>query len=134
MRAILNSNRYEHISDMLETVHQMSLEKRRQYRTCLQVYKGVNNLSTPMINEMFELTNYSTYQTKSVSNRDLRITMTRLLLVDKNIRCRGPKIWNTIEPELKIIDSYEIFKRDVLHIYIFKYRDTKDSSIIKNWA
>ena len=40
MRSVLNANRYMHITDMLDELKLMPLKERREFRTCLEVYKG----------------------------------------------------------------------------------------------
>ena len=121
MRSILNAHRFEHICDMHANLGLNTLEVRCKQHTCVHVYKGLNDLSTPAINNMFVLNDDGDrMQTRSASNMELVYPNIKLSTSRKGIRYQGVKTWNPVEIDIKTAPSYDSFKNRIRTSNIIK--------------
>ncbi len=89
----------------------------RQIHTCGIIHKGLNEESTPYINNMFNLSsNTDGVTTRSEIRGDLKLRKTRLGMSEGNIAIRGAKYYNEIPVEARGINSNKSFVRKLTRI------------------
>ena len=88
-----------------------TLEIRKKQHTYAHVYKGLNDLSTPTINSMFNIEiQEARRRTWATSNQESPYPDLQLNISRKGLRYRGVKVWNPIETDIEMSPSYDIFK------------------------
>ncbi len=88
------------------------LKDRRFEHVCLQVYKGVNELSTPTVNELFTaMTEDGSRTTRATTRGDLVVPHSRLELHRKSLRSRGPQYYNQLPMHTRNAVTVGAFKR-----------------------
>ena len=89
------------------------LTDRRHYHVCNQMYKIVNGLAPPVIENKFFLVNQNR-STRAAARQDLTIPDIRLDLSRRNFTYRGPFQWNLVDVEIRGKPSIHSFKRNLL--------------------
>ena len=93
-----------------------SLENRRKYHTCLQVFKHLHGLAPAyLLNEFSFSRPYHTYNTRY---RDLlRLFLAKTSKYQGSFSYKGAEVWNTLTSKLRNINSLPIFKK-VLKLHL----------------
>ena len=90
------------------------LETQRQMSTASTVYQGLNQNSTPFMNNLFEkLSTTRGRITRSVIKDELNVPYCKLEVCKKNIRVRGPLLYNKIPMEIRELLTSRIFKQNL---------------------
>ena len=98
--------------EMYQQSQILPLYIQRRIHTCGIVHKGLNEESSPYVNNMFNLRgNASGVTTRSETRGDILIKKTRLEMSTGNIVIRGAKYFNEIPPEARGMDSNRAFVR-----------------------
>ena len=88
------------------------LHERRYEHVCTQVYKGVNGLSTQVINNMFPLIEEDgRHTTRASTRKDLVVPNTRLQITRRSMSYRGPVYYNQLSIETRSSTSLCVFKQ-----------------------
>ena len=88
-----------------------SLQSRRGYRKCLQVYKCINGLAPAYLLEDFE--KFEKYHYYDTCNKDLRLPLARTTKFQAAFKLNAAKTWNTLPANICCIQSFSSFK---LHV------------------
>ncbi len=97
------------------------LDEQRKEHTCSVVYQGLNQISTPYINNMFTRTMEATNRpTRSAIKGDVCIPNTRLKVTMGNIRSRGPKHYNGVPLEIREAKTVASFRGKLKRARIFE--------------
>ena len=71
-----------------------------------EIFKTINNLNAPYMKEIFEL--------NTIRNPERKMLMVKVIESKKygtdSLKHMGPKIWNSLSPELKNSKNLTIFK------------------------
>ena len=93
-------------------------------KTCCKiVYRGLNNMGPPAINDMFE---YYTPSRELRSGEALLATVQRCKTQfgTKNLRIRGPSYWNQLPHSIKCSTSIDTFKQNIKAYTGFGWAET----------
>ena len=99
-----------------DVVHEMAgiepLKERRRQHVCTQVYKGIHDLSTPRVNEMFECVGAEHERTtRSVARQDVQLPRYKLKVARRSIAYRGGLYYNDLDTNTRAAQSVNVFKK-----------------------
>ena len=114
LRTCLQCDRLTSRETLYTTTGVPKLESQRQLSTATTVYQGLNQNSTPFINNLFEkLVDTRGRVTRSVIRDELIVPHCKLETCKKNIRVRGPVLYNTIPMEIREQATCKRFKHNL---------------------
>ena len=92
----------------------LNLETQRALSTATTVYQGLNQNPTAFINNMFEkVTHEGNRVTRSVIRDDLRVPYYKRDVWRRNIRIRGPTLYNDILMDIRELPTSKGFKQNL---------------------
>ena len=109
-RLLTGTNRQSHITPVLKQLHWLPVSYRIQYKVILTVYKCLNKLAPPYLQELINIKD---------TGRNLRSQGTYFLVVpksrtvtygDRSFRVAGPTLWNSLPPAMRTIGCIDTFK------------------------
>ena len=91
---------------------------RRGAHTSTMVYRGINNMSTPFINQLFQKTidtnpNGEGRITRSQTSKNVVIPRSNKVYGDKRFQVRGGVNWNALSQATKYSPSLQTFKTEI---------------------
>ncbi len=99
-------------SELYEASNVLSLCEQRVLSTSTLVYLGMNQQSTPFVNNLFRHVTCNTpRETRSMINRELYIPRVKLKCCEQNIRHRGPVYYNKIPLNIRDSETHKSFRR-----------------------
>ncbi len=117
-RILTNTKKRDHIHPQLASLHWLPVSFRMDFKILFFIFKALNNLAPSYICDC--LSSYA-------PTRTLRSSTACLLAVPKVSHKKngeaafcfyGPKLWNTLPPDLRMAESLAIFKKK-LKTYLF---------------
>ncbi len=121
IRTCLRCDKRTSRTELYEISKVRPLHEQRKEHTCSIVYQGLNQSSTPYINNMFTRTMEATnLVTRSSIRGDVFIPKTRLKISMGNIKSRGPKYYNEVPLDIREAKSTMSFKRKLKRMRIFE--------------
>lgn len=118
-RLLTNTSRYSHITPVLCSLHWLPVKFRITFKLLLFVFKAIHGLAPEYLSDCLKLRRHC---------RALRSSKQPLLEVpfsnckqwgDRTFSIAGPKLWNSLPPELYFIDDLALFKAR-LKTHLFK--------------
>jgi hypothetical protein len=111
-RVLTRTNRQEHISPVLESLHWLPVHQRVTFKILVLVYKLLHEPSAPHYPTSL-LTPYvpSKALRSGQAYMPLTVPRTTSLAGDRAFATFGPKMWNTLPDTIKSSTSVELFKR-----------------------
>ena len=106
--SIIEKRRVEQ-GEIYSTLGWLSLQSRRKYQVCLQVFKCLNNLEPVyLLNELRFSSDIHNYNTR---NKDLvRVPRAKTTKYQSSFRCNGAKLWNTLPANIRKETTLSSFK------------------------
>ena len=94
------------------TLSSPSLESRRRYQICLQVYKCLNGLAPTYLLQEFKLS--SDFHTHNTRHKDqVRLPLAKTTKYQSSFRYNGAKTWNTLPSCLRNETNFIKFKKEL---------------------
>ena len=113
------SKRFDHITPIMFKLHWLPLNYRINFKILLLVCKCLNGLALIYLSELLRYSN-SPQLLRSSSQNFLAVPRSRLKTYgDKAFSVAAPKLWNQLSPELRVVTSFDQFRRH-LNTYLFK--------------
>ncbi len=118
-RILTRTKTSEHISPVLESLHQLPVRFRIDFKILMLTYKALHGLAPHYLSQL--LTVYT-------PSRDLRSSDSGLLVVppthlqsmgDRAFSSCAPNLWNSLPSEIRQAESFSFFK-SVLKTYFFQ--------------
>ncbi len=110
-----------HIVDMHNELNTMYLADRRHAHTLNQVYKCINDLSPPHINQEINLVHKQhPVQTRAAANLVAALPNVRLETSRRVFKYRGQCLWNLLDDDMEKKLSIDSFKRVVYNSDLFE--------------
>ena len=114
LRVCLQRDRLTHRSDLFAESNVTPLDVQRKLHTCEIVYSGLNELSTPFINNAFSrVSENSERVTRSSIRNELYIHKYRLDVMGGNIKVRGSKYYNKLPMSTREKATLKQFKNEM---------------------
>ena len=97
--------------ELLEKSGSVSIHHRNLQSLAIEIYKALNNLSSPLMSDLFKLkkTTYNLRNTNALSSTNTKTTNYGI----NSISFLAPKIWDLVPDEIKISKSLNIFKQKI---------------------
>ena len=111
LRVCLLVGRESDIQTLHAVTNTLLLDTRRKQHGCNLVYKGLHQLSTPTINNMFNYVHERHPKTmRSSTNLKLDVPRCKLKITQGNLRHRGPRYYNTVPADVRCCVTFDRFK------------------------
>ena len=99
-------------NDIRSTLNWPSLEARRNYQTCLQVFKCLNGLAPAYLLNKFSLSR--DFHSHNTRNKDLiRLPRAKTSKFQTSFYYNGAKLWNTLPPHIRQENTLSLFKKNL---------------------
>ena len=93
--------------DLVKDLGWFNVRQRRDYFTALLVYKSLNGISPDYITDLFTyFGDLGVYNTRLSSQNTLCVPRVNKHVFSQSIQVNGPRIWNSLPPEIRNTDSY----------------------------
>ena len=99
-------------NELLKTDGSVTIHHRNIQKLDIEIYKVKNNLSPPMMHEIFPDRNYHGPGIRSQTDFELPC-VNSIRKGHETLRFIGPNIWNIIPERIKIASSLTIFKNKI---------------------
>ena len=111
-RTILLAGRYTSVVDMHRSLKLELLQDRRNVHMALECHKNIyfENQSSLAHFYVPVVEVHGTIRTRHSDNKFMSVPRTKTVVGAKAYSVRGPNFWNSIVKELRIIESFSIFK------------------------
>ena len=107
--SVIEGRKVEH-QDISATFSWPSLENRRKYHTCLQIFKCSHQLAPAYLLHNFSYSShFHTYNTRHKDQ--LRLLLARTENYQTSFQYNGAKLWNTLPKHIRQITSLPRFKQ-----------------------
>jgi len=120
-RLIMGTRRWDHITPVLRDLHWLPVRRRVDYKLALLVYKSLHGLVPPYLADDCILASSDKFRCHlhSADVDTCIIPRTRSCFGDRSFSAVGPRIWNSLPPELRWPDI-ELGKfRRLLNTFLF---------------
>ena len=114
-RVLTNNFNYEISShNILKQQKWQNVEKRKEFLTCILMYKCVNNSAPFYLSDDILYTNQvHNYMTRNIANDHLYIPQARTEYFKKSLLYIGPKLWNELPINIRSVTTIDHFKRSL---------------------
>ena len=119
-KLIMNRDRWDSLTSTMRQLHWLPISYRSKYKVLLLVYRCKNGQAPEYLQQKLSLRNPIRI-THAATDRDI-LQMPynkRKTLADHGFSSAGPKLWNTLPPELRSAPTVSIFKK-LLKTHLFK--------------
>ena len=111
-RVILRANYDTRSEDVLKILQWDNLEQRRFKHKATLMYKILNNNAPKYLTDSFHtIEDSNPYKLRNRSN--LRLPLPKSEMMKRSFKYSGPKLWNSLSPNLKSAQSVTSFKRQL---------------------
>lgn len=112
VRVLLELRKYDHITPSLQQLHWLPVCQRITFKICLLVFKALHGLAPGYIKNCLEVHQMTRYKTRSTT-RAIRLKTPRIKCLTfggRALQSSGPKLWNNLPENLKLLTDYHQFK------------------------
>ena len=111
-RTILLAPFDTHISDMHQDLSLLTLQNRRDLHMCVSCHKSIYFDGKSCLSGFYvPVTAVTGRSTRAADTLVMKVPRMRTKLGQRAISYRGPKFWNSIPRELRIVENFTTFKR-----------------------
>ena len=115
---IVTKSRSQEATPILHKLHWLPMEQRIKFKTLLIVFKCMHDLAPPYLAEL--ISRYTpTLNLRSSSASRLVVPHTKSMYGDRAFSCIGPRWWNDLPSEIRILNNFNEFKT-CLKSHLFK--------------
>ena len=107
-RLVFELKPHDHITSSLRDLHWLPIVWRIKFKLCVLVHRAVYGCAPSYIAEL--ITPSSNTSLRSSSRGDLLVPRTRLHLGERAFSVSGPREWNQLPPDIRLISNAENFK------------------------
>ncbi len=113
-RTILLANRYTSVNDMHFIINLSTLHMRRNYHLAAECHRNIYFEDCASLGHFYvPVLRQNIVQTRSENTKLMQVPRVRSVAGSKAISVRGPTFWNSITPQLRIIDKLDTFKHEI---------------------
>ena len=109
-RIVCNIQKYDHVSPAMRQLNWLPIKQQLVYKDTVMAYKCLNKLAPPYLCDKF-VKRSELYSRQTRNNNQLDIPLFRTASGQRTFYYRAVKIWNSLENELREIQSIRLFKR-----------------------
>ena len=121
-RLLTGTGKYEHITPVLHRLHWLPIKARIHYKILLTVYKALHGLAPEYIRDLLHIRS-SLRTSRSSSSAQLTVPRVNTAYYgDRAFSVSGPKLWNSLPPQLQNTATITKFKKDLkTHLFRLTY-------------
>ena len=116
-RLIYGRNKREHVSDILRELHWLPCEARTYFKIVSYVFKCLHNLAPIYLSELIVI--------KQLQDFTLYVPRTLTSYGDRAFSCIGPRLWNSLPIDIRLINSLDCFKSKLKHYFFNSFTEYK---------
>ena len=116
-RLIYRKKKYDHVSGLLRELHWLPSEARIHFKILCHVFKCIHNLSPVYLSELIII--------RRTQNLTLNVPRSRSQMGDRAFSISGPKLWNALPVNIRMIDTLENFKSKLKHLFFNNFNEYK---------
>lgn len=116
-RLIFGKRKYDHVSGILRELHWLPSEARTYFKILCYVYKSIHGMAPEYLSELIVITRDY--------NLSLYVPRCKTMIGDRAFSVSGPRLWNALPVELRMMDTLERFKSHLKHLLFSSFREFK---------
>ena len=109
-RVIVETDLTTSSSLLFSSLKWINIEKRVFYQKCILVFKSLNNMVPPYLQEKFHVNINQNYSLRSSDNNQLYIPRPKTNFLKQTFLYSGSQIWNDLPMEVKSCKTLSSFK------------------------
>ena len=109
---LINNDKQSSFDELLQKDDSVSIHMRNIQILATEMYKLINNLSSPTMNRVFKLNSDSRYNLRQISQFS-RSLVKPVCHGTESISYLGPKIWDILPDDYKTIQNFDTFKIEI---------------------
>ena len=116
-RLIYRKQKYDHVSGILKELHWLPSEARTYFKILCYVYKCIHNLAPSYLADLIVIKR----------DHNLSLTVPRCIsrTGDRAFSCAGPRLWNALPVDLRLITTLDRFKCQLKHLLFGSFQKYK---------
>ena len=117
-RLIYGKKKFEHVSGILRELHWLPSEARTYFKILCYVFKCLHGLAPTYLMDLIVI--------RRQHNLTLTVPRSNSQYGDRAFSRAGPRLWNALPLELRLVDSLESFKSQLKHILFSSFTQFKN--------
>ena len=109
--AVGNGKKFDHATPFIKKLEWLTIGQQIKYRDILYIFKILKGCTPKWLLNLSYVSQMSNRESRQSQNLHKPLTRTRF--ADKAFSVRGPSIWNSLPNNIKHLESFSLFKRDV---------------------
>ena len=116
-RVIYGKKKHDHVSGILRELHWLPSEARTYFKILCYVYKCIHDLAPSYLSSLIVIRR----------DYDLKLEVPRRVyhFADRAFSSAGPRLWNALPVELRLIDTLDKFKSQLKHLLFASFNSYK---------
>ena len=116
-RLIYRKRKYDHVSGILRELHWLPSEARTYFKILCYVYKCIHGLAPSYLADLIVI--------RRDHNLTLDVPRCQSHIGDRAFSCAGPRLWNALPVDLRMIDTLAKFKSHIKHLLFDSFQSYK---------
>ena len=116
-RLIYGKHKYDHVSGILQELHWLPSESRTYFKILCYVFKCIHGLAPTYLSDLIVISRNS--------NLHLKVPRCRSKIGDRAFSVAGPRLWNALPVDLRLVDTVERFKSKLKHLFFSSFQEYK---------
>ena len=116
-RLIYNKKKRDHVSGIMQELHWLPCEARIFFKIVCYVFKCIHGLAPSYLSELLVVKHH----------QDLSLCVPRTLTSygDRAFYCVGPKLWNSLPIDIRMVNSLDCLKVKLKHYFFNSFIENK---------
>ena len=116
-RLIYRKQKYDHVTGILKELHWLPSEARTYFKILCYVYKCIHSLAPSYLADLIVI--------KRDHNLSLIVPRCNSRSGDRAFSCAGPRLWNALPVDLRMINTLDKFKSQLKHLLFSSFHKYK---------
>lgn len=116
-RLIYHKRKRDHVTGILKELHWLPSEARIYFKILCYVFKCLHDLAPAYLTELVVV--------RRDHNLDLVVPRTKSRAGDRAFSCVGPRLWNALPADIRMIDGLDGFKSHLKHLFFSSFTQYK---------
>ena len=109
--AVGNGKKFDHATPFLKKLDWLTVGQQIKYRDLLYIFKVLRGSTPEWLLNLSYVRQMSNRESRQSEN--LHKPLTRTKFADKAFSVRGPSVWNSLPSNIKHLQRFSLFKRDL---------------------
>ena len=116
-RLIYGKRKRDHVTAILQELHWLPTEARVYFKLLCQVFKCLHDIAPAYLSELISI--------RRDDDLTLNIPRTRSKYGDRAFSCAGPRLWNALPSEIRLLSKFDTFKSKLKHLLFSSFTQFK---------